>query len=703
MNFENNYIIVDNDNKRRGGNGQVYFVKQKCKDSKEFALKKVIFRNLKMYNRFKREIEINKKIEDIEGILKIYDSYFPNKFKRDKIGWYVMDKGTSIDLEKFSKQPIEKIIKEVLYVAKTLAELHRRNIVHRDIKPENLLFFNNKLCLIDFGLVDFPKSTPITDEGERLGAWTTIAPEFRRNASKSDGKKGDIYSFAKTVWILLTGEKDGFDGQYQYKDEKIKLMPYRKKLNEDDKNIPLSILEDFLIQATENDPDKRCNIEEAIGYLEKFLNDDRIKKVNYEWEFISKVLFPYSIPKKTLWNTPKDIVKILKEITYFNGLNHNFFEVGGMDLIDVTLSNEEGFIELHYDGLISKLKPKALNFYSFENSEWNYFLLEIEKLDKDYLSDLAIEENIAEIELVELKPRKYIPGWCKYYGRNMISSTKEKFNENSRVINLFILENKVVIFCKTSTFNTIPSTYSGYQNFFSNEDFYQIISLCQIWDPKEIFDEILRKIRIYTHNLNEYFFIKYNKKITKEEEKRIFKSYFLKYLFDIKKLDFRIERLNKKIEEIEKLDEEKIINFESFSITDLDISSMFKPEFDKLPLKYPTIQELDEVLLNGNSFISNTLVCDLDGNIKLIPSSNKEEIELYPIKISDFPAYQNSVGEFYNDNKIALNCRYNELLNYFYRLLITKRKVSYVDWFEDNIEEKIKEIINKKIESVNLK
>ena len=769
------YILMDNNKKSNGGNGNIYFVQDETQ--KKYALKEVIFSNQKKYERFKREININQKIKDIDGILPIYDSQLlPGKKdskKREKKlgkGWYTMDIGEKINVEDFSKKHTSEIVEDFLKLAKTLMELHKRGIVHRDIKPENLIIFNQRLYLIDFGLVNFPESTGITSEGERVGPWTTIAPEFKRKANISDGKKGDVYSFAKTLWILLTGIQSGFDGQYLYKDEELKLLKYRKEI---DRNYfdesPLSVLEDFLMKATENDPNKRCTMEEAVEYLKKFLNANKREKIKYEWEFISKILFPYSTPNSAKWDNYKDIVRVLKEITYFKGLNHVFFESGGLDLTDITLSNEKGFVELYFDGIISKLKPKSLTFYSFDNSEWNYFLLETDGIKEKELQYKSSCYN--DVELIELKPGKYIPSWCWEYKRNMLSPKKELLDNKARKINLYIKPTKVVIFAKASTYNSISSTYNGYQDILSNEMFRKIILWCQQHNPLNIFEGV-RLAYHYLNNLEEYFRIKFNKKISKIKKEDKFPKYIYKFLTDSKmsskneRLKNKLEKLKEKENKIITLEQEKdllqeienliktfqttqeeilyqlsiIVNDKVFLILknnslqkEKDFSFLDKIEeqklkvfnsnevraislklqefslklginkirvyvkkmlFTKLPTYFPTKEELDKVLLSGDSFISNTLVCDLNGNIKLIPSMNKDEINLYPLSISDFAAYKNSVGEFYNENGVSLDFRYEQFLNYFYELLITKNRVTYVDCYKDDIEEKIKLLLS---------
>ena len=260
------YEITNNNPNRRGGNGNVYFVKY---NQKNYALKYVVFDSEMKYKRFQREIEIMKKIKNkVTGIMKIYDSYISEKYEENKsFGWYVMDIAKTLNINEIKKYHITKIIKNVLEIAKILKQLHRKKISHRDIKPENILCIDNKWYLSDFGLVDYPNAENITiDEKNRaLGPRMTIAPEFKRNPDTSEGTKADIYSLAKTLWIFLTGDKNCFDGQYNFRDKKISIRNYIK-------NKPLGLIEQLLFRATENSPENRIDIDEVIEYLENFLN-----------------------------------------------------------------------------------------------------------------------------------------------------------------------------------------------------------------------------------------------------------------------------------------------------------------------------------------------------------------------------------------------------------------------------------------------
>jgi serine/threonine protein kinase len=193
-----------------GGKGDVWLVVNSKGEKAAMKLLRKIER--KTYARFINEVNIIKANSDIEGILPILDSYLPDK-PTDETPWYVMPVAQPIE-QFLDEKDFEDVVLAIIDVAKTLFELHNRNISHRDIKPENLLVRDGKTYLADFGLVDYPDKINITSSGDVVGAKWTMAPEMRREGSKADGKPADVYSLAKTFWILITKNKKGFDGQY---------------------------------------------------------------------------------------------------------------------------------------------------------------------------------------------------------------------------------------------------------------------------------------------------------------------------------------------------------------------------------------------------------------------------------------------------------------------------------------------------------
>ncbi|RAY33089.1 protein kinase, partial [Enterobacter kobei] len=157
-----------------------------------------------------------------------------------------------------------EIIEAFIPLAETLEQLHMQGIYHRDIKPDNFLYFSDRLYLTDFGLVKFPESGNLTPERRDVGAKFTMAPEMRRIAYKADGEPADVYSFAKSLWIALTKQSLGFDGQF-IRGSTLSLSNYEK-------DVYLSPLEDLLHKSTDNDPNLRPSIkvfkDELIKWLE---------------------------------------------------------------------------------------------------------------------------------------------------------------------------------------------------------------------------------------------------------------------------------------------------------------------------------------------------------------------------------------------------------------------------------------------------
>jgi len=161
-----------------------------------------------------------------EGIVPLLDSYIPENPKRGR-PWYVMPLAVPYLETIEQKNPFE-IATEFQTLAETLNRLHGQGISHRDIKPANFLVLDGQICLSDFGLVKLPNAEGLTPERRDVGAKYTIAPEMRRAPIEADGQLADIYSLAKSLWMVLTRRALGFDGQYEMNSfSSVHLKPFR--------------------------------------------------------------------------------------------------------------------------------------------------------------------------------------------------------------------------------------------------------------------------------------------------------------------------------------------------------------------------------------------------------------------------------------------------------------------------------------------
>ena len=209
---------------------------------------------------------------------------------------------------------------------------------------ENLLVRNEKVYLADFGLVDYPDKINVTSSGDVVGAKWTMAPEMRREGNKASGKSADVYSLAKTFWILITKNKKGFDGQYDPTGinslNRLSLKEKDKKgsFYDNDNSKPtlfIKPIDDLLRNCTYDLPMHRPtmqNFYETVSWWKSSHKDLEIRNP-IEWQDLQKRLFPTTMPQRVIWENLYDIAMILNMIGSTSYLNHMYYPSGGgMDL-----------------------------------------------------------------------------------------------------------------------------------------------------------------------------------------------------------------------------------------------------------------------------------------------------------------------------------------------------------------------------------
>jgi serine/threonine-protein kinase len=429
--------------KATGGNSSVWLVEHiETKEHQVIKLLKKTHDTARL--RFWDEIKIISENQDIEGIMRLID----HSNRDDEILWYTMPLTIPLN-EYLADKPTIVKIDAILEIARTLSEIHSRKVSHRDIKPQNL-FYKDNYIIGDFGLVDYPdKEHELTINGNSLGPRWTIAPEMRNNPEVSDGLSADVYSLSKTLWIFLTNIEKGFEGQYSPTGS-IGLSHYGQ-------DIYLNILEELLVKCTENDPKLRPNIGNFIEILSNWrdIQDNFYQRNDLDWKTVQYKLFPSNLPSYAEWTDLQTICNILNIVGGIRALNHMFFDSGGgLDLGGAKLSNEKGLIELDC-GLIHIAKPVKLIFCSFNaDYEWNYFYLELDKIDPIYSSHHNMEELI-ELEPLQYKPYDFIENYYEKYNDGY-TQKPQKFRSIARLTG-----GNLVIFRKTSSYNLTPSTYDG--------------------------------------------------------------------------------------------------------------------------------------------------------------------------------------------------------------------------------------------------
>lgn len=681
-----------------GGNATVYSVK-KIGTYEEVALK-ILDTNVENFDKKRyRFIIETKKVKELqeyyEGIIPIFEYALPDKANKN-IYWYTMPIAKTINEYFSDSSDISEIVNCVISLAKTLSELHDNSIVHRDIKPSNIYFYNNRYCLADFGLVDYPEKDDLTKTSEQIGAKATIAPEMKRSSKDADGKKADVYSLAKTLWMLLTNSKFGFEGIYNEGSPQMRLDKYYPKEH-------LVEMTKLLIDSTQDEPVLRPTMKEFCDRLEEYIliYNDFGKSNLSEWKFIQDSLFRSYTPESVNWTDRNDIVEVMNLIGSMPSLNHMFIPSGGgLDFNHAKIAGEEGCIELHASEAIYIVKPLRLILENINKDfEWSYFRLELHELDSTGI--VQVHDN--REYLTEYSPGKYI-SWI--YGNYGYDENDEPLPKGYRLIDR-VLSGSYVFFMKSSIYNSIGGTYDARHCKFNPSEFREYIETLRE-DSKSLKDnEFIKKhnpnpfeesldldresINIYLKKkeklsllIKEYFndtdFYNYLDKCATDEDENtlhfglsvnfnggIFdpgmyislngkfingKSYFFrrndrKDIFLFKNIELVQEFINKIEDNIEVIcQENELIMSPELYYFSIDI---FR---NKLPNHIFTKEEIREVLLSGNDHKRNTLVIDGDGYPRLIEEELASLLRQYPVIHESYEPYNNYTGKYSSLNHL---------------------------------------------------
>ena len=474
----NKYTLIEE--LGQGGNGTVWLAK--CNENcQEVAYKRLDQRkNKEKVHRFITEIKTVSRFSDtIKGIIPILD------FSEQEF-WYTMpiavEAMNHIETNQLDALDIAKL---VLQLAETLEKFHAENISHRDIKPSNIYYYNERFCFSDFGLVYIPDDEDrFTRSDKGLGAIFTIAPEMKRDPKNADGKKADVFSLAKTMWMFLSGDERGFDGTYNYADKTHSL-----RLMDKYKSVHLVELENLIYKSTQNDPNARPTITEFIEALYEWIEiySDRLKSQSSEWDFIKVNLFGKYPAESCTWTDLDRIVEILNIVGSSPAYKHMLFSGrGGLDFCYACKANESGLLEINADGCCHLVKPKALHFSGFDDCRWNYFFLELEEITP------ILSENYFEYEvLVEDTPAHYVSAQYAQYGVYDYE-TGVAFPEGYRVVRRYT-KGKFLIVLKSGPYNAINSTYDGRHGKYDNPSLRRYI------------EDLAQKFQtIKTHALEKY-------------------------------------------------------------------------------------------------------------------------------------------------------------------------------------------------------
>ncbi|MDY4572568.1 MAG: protein kinase [Candidatus Cryptobacteroides sp.] len=706
------------------GGAAVVYGCTRISDGERFAIKMLNEREIKdKVERFIREIDAMQDLANngIGGILPIVDS------NREEL-WYVMPLAQSVrkTIEDLSNQQqtacpattykdtILDGIDGFIQLAETLYQIHALGYVHRDIKPDNIYIYDGRWCLGDFGIVDLPDGVAksLTKKHDHLGAWNTIAPEVLRDARLSTAK-ADVYSLAKTMWMWLALNLEGFDGRYDRDTSSMSLhdAPHLE-------HAYLLDIDELLYVATEEDPNNRPSMHEFADRLKewkKACSDFELMN-RKEWDFVYKSLFNNMRPSLMSLENRDDIVRALNLLSRYTHLNYTMLpRRGGLTLKGASIAPEEGCIYLDF-GLTYICKPKRLVFRGFNDVSWNYFYLELSELTS------VLTQHIEE-ELIEDIPGHYVD--ATYVNHRVYDYESGKPLPKGWKHVMRVCKGAFLVVSKGGFYNSITPTDDGRHEHFSEEGFFGYMTRIKkdvVYCTRDgISLDVVRRKYWYnpfpepevhfesndetgpddfiTTRLDTLCFsdllddtgdgyANYAFVFNTVEGHSIFNEFKYRYLCKDGKVgelagdDPQIFHAHDKevalrMSQLIEQRMEQICEANGFKKSSLDAYVSIKVSMRKVPDHIFTYKELKDAIMNADDRLDNTICIDEKGHVVAV---SDYDYHVYPVSYSTFGALGNYVGPYSHgteDNIIK------DLRSLFFYYLKTGRAARNMEFDDD--------------------
>lgn len=706
------------------GGAAVVYGCTRIADGERFAIKMLKEREIKdKVERFIREIDAMQYIasKGIDGVLPIVES------NREEL-WYVMPVAQSIrkTIEDISKKqqtafPVTTYQDTILdgidgfiQLAETLDQIHALGYVHRDIKPDNIYIYDGRWSLGDFGIVNLPDGEvkSLTKKHDHLGAWNTIAPEVLRDA-RSSTAKADVYSLAKTMWMWLSLNLEGFDGRYDRDAASMSLhdTPHLE-------HAYLLDIDELLYAATEEDPNNRPSMHEFADCLKEWKKAcSNLELMNRkEWAFVYKSLFNNMRPPMMPLENRDDIVRALNLLSRYTHLNYTMTpRYGGLTLKGASIAPEEGCIYLDF-GLTYICKPKRLVFRGFNDDSWNYFYLELSELTP--VLTQQIEEG-----LIEDIPGHYVDATYANHGVYDYESGEPLPKGWKHVMR--VCKGAFLVVSKLGFYNSITPTDDGRHEHFSEEDFFGYMTRIKkdvVYCIKNgiSLEAVRRKYwynpfpepevnseskdetgpddfiasRLDTIDFSDLLddsgdgYANYAFVFNTMEAHSIFDVFKYRYLCKdgmvrkLKEDDPQIFHAHDKeialrMSQLIEQRMEQICEANGFKKSSLDAYVSIKVSMRKVPDHIFTFNELKDVIIKADDRRDNTICIDEKGNVV---AASDCDYHVYPVSYSTFGAHGNYVGPYSHGTAEYI---IKDLRSLFFNYLKTGKEARYMEFDDD--------------------
>lgn len=248
-----------------GGNGEVWLAERRG-DGVIAALKILKSRNQQSepFARFRAEVELNRQLNGTHGVLPLIDAHVPGVASPQDQAWMAMPIAQPIRSALGAQPAIGAVVEAIADLGAVLAQLKPEGIAHRDIKPDNLFRLGEMWAIGDFGIASYPGKAALTEPGRSLGPRFFIPDEMIQHPLEADAHAADVFSLAKTLWVLATESRYPPQG-HQRRDTAMGLL--RTYFPE----TRAYLLDRLIEQATSPKPGDRPSMEMFVAELRAWL------------------------------------------------------------------------------------------------------------------------------------------------------------------------------------------------------------------------------------------------------------------------------------------------------------------------------------------------------------------------------------------------------------------------------------------------
>jgi hypothetical protein len=177
------------------------------------------------YRRFRDEVAFHT-AGPHPGVLAVLDVHVPATPSREDPAWLAMPIAETVRMALGTGPTVDEVVDAIQGYAATLARLAETGVHHRDLKPDNLFRHEDQWVVGDFGLVTWPGKQALTEPGQKLGPAHFVAPEMVEGPASADPGPADVWSLAKVLWVLASGQNYPPPGQLRIGDRATLLRNY---------------------------------------------------------------------------------------------------------------------------------------------------------------------------------------------------------------------------------------------------------------------------------------------------------------------------------------------------------------------------------------------------------------------------------------------------------------------------------------------